>query len=213
MLINAGASLRRPTLVAARRILSRAPGAAAAAAAAPNPPPFHNDGGWRHPSRVHQLQLPHQLELPHHHEQRRFVHVEQRLQELGITLPPAAGPRANYDVVCHDESARVLYVSGHLPFLQDGTLMTGRITGDGDEANVEYGYKAARQAALNILGTLSDRLDGDLDRIEQIQKVFGIVQSGDGFRHQHLVMDGASDLFMEVFGDRVGYHARSAIGV
>ena len=98
--------------------------------------------------------------------------------------------------------------------------MTGKITGDDDDdnngangnTNVEHGYKAARQAALNIISTLSDRLDGDLDRIEQIQKVFGIVQSSDGFKHQHLVMDGASDLFMEVFGDKVGYHARSAIG-
>eukprot|EP00536_Pseudo-nitzschia_multiseries_P002670 jgi/Psemu1/283885/fgenesh1_pg.36_\ len=71
---------------------------------------------------------------------------------------------------------------------------------------------AARYAALNIVSTLKDRLDGDLDRIEKIQKVFGIVQSSEEFKHQHLVMDGASDLFMEVFGDKVGYHARSAIG-
>ena len=143
--------------------------------------------------------------------QRRFVHVEKTIEKLGITLPKPAGPRANYDVVCHDQDANVLYVSGHLPFENDGTLLTGKITGD-EGRDVEYGYKAARQAALNIVSTLSDRLGGDLDRVAKIQKVFGIVQSSDDFRHQHLVMDGASDVFMEIFGDDVGYHARSAIG-
>lgn len=143
--------------------------------------------------------------------QRRFVHVEENIKKLGITLPKPAGPRANYDVVCHDEDANVLYVSGHLPFENDGTLLTGKITGD-EGRDVEYGYKAARRAALNIVSTLSDRLGGDLDRVAKIQKVFGIVQSSDDFRHQHLVMDGASDVFMEIFGDDVGYHARSAIG-
>lgn len=143
--------------------------------------------------------------------QRRFVHVEKTIEKLGITLPKPAGPRANYDVVCHDQDANVLYVSGHLPFENDGTLLTGKITGD-EGRDVEYGYKAARQAALNIVSTLSDRLGGDLDRVAKIQKVFGIVQSSEDFRHQHLVMDGASDVFMEIFGDDVGYHARSAIG-
>lgn len=144
-------------------------------------------------------------------QQQRFVHVEKRMEELGIELPPPAGPRANYDVICHDEDANIMYVSGHLPFQNDGTLMTGKITGE-DGTDVEYGYKAARHAALNIVSTLSARLDGNLDRIEKIQKVFGIVQSSDDFKHQHLVMDGASDVLMEIFGDKVGYHARSAIG-
>ena len=152
-----------------------------------------------------------QQQPPQQQQQRRSVHVEERLKRKGIVLPDPAGPRANYDVVCHDEDANVMYVSGHLPFKPDGTLMTGRLTGD-EGKDVDYGYEAARHAALNIVATLSDRLGGDLDKIEKIQKVFGIVQSTDDFRHQHLVMDGASDLFMEVFGDDVGYHARSAIG-
>lgn len=143
--------------------------------------------------------------------QRRFVHVEKRLEELGITLPKAAGPRANYDVICHDEDANVMYVSGHLPFQQDGTLMTGKLTGE-EGKDVDYGYQAARNAALNIVATLQDRLDGDLDQVAKIQKVFGIVQSSEDFQHQHLVMDGASDVLMEIFGKDVGYHARSAIG-
>lgn len=143
--------------------------------------------------------------------QRRCVHVEKRMQELGITLPKAAGPWANYDVVCHDEDARVLYVSGHIPFQPDGTLMTGKLTGE-DGLGVEYGYQAARHVALNIVATLSERLDGNLDRVEKIQKVFGIVQSSPDFHDQHLVMDGCSDVLMEIFGKDVGYHARSAIG-
>ena len=133
------------------------------------------------------------------------------MKELGIELPKAAGPRANYDVICHDEDANIMYVSGHLPFQQDGTLMTGRLTGE-EGLDVDYGYQAARHAALNIVATLRERLDGDLDQIEKIQKVFGIVQSSKNFQHQHLVMDGASDVLMEIFGKEVGYHARSAIG-
>mmetsp|Transcript_9910 Transcript_9910/g.11048 ORF Transcript_9910/g.11048 Transcript_9910/m.11048 type:complete len:108 (-) Transcript_9910:1180-1503(-) len=78
--------------------------------------------------------------------------------------------------------------------------------------DVEYGYQAARHAALNIIFTLSDQLNGNLDRIAKIQKVFGIVQSSDDFREQHSVMGGASDVFIEIFGKDVGYHARSAIG-
>jgi len=146
-----------------------------------------------------------------HQQQRRFVHVEERIKELGITLPKPAGAKANYDVVCHDEEANVMYVSGHLPFQLDGTLMVGKLTGE-DDRDVDYGYQAARHAALNIVATLSERLNGDLDQIEKIQKVFGIVQSSDDFQHQHLVMDGASDVLMEIFGKDVGYHARSAIG-
>lgn len=162
---------------------------------------------------------------------RRYIHIENRIKELGITLPTAAGPRANYDVISYDEEARVMYVSGHLPFTpEDGTLMTGKITdGAGDDGkDIDYGYKAARYAALNIVSTVQDRLAKlgtgsnkgdttksagyDLDQIEKIQKVFGIVQSSDEFKHQHLVMDGASDVLMEIFGNKVGYHARSAIG-
>ena len=145
--------------------------------------------------------------------QRRFVHVEKRIKELGITLPKPAGPRANYDVVCYDEDANTMYVSGHLPFMEVGTLMTGKVTnGDDKGRDVDYGYQAAKHAALNIVSTLQSRLGGDLDKIEKIQKVFGIVQSSDDFKHQHLVMDGASDVLMEIFGDKIGYHARSAIG-
>jgi enamine deaminase RidA (YjgF/YER057c/UK114 family) len=161
--------------------------------------------------RQQQLQQQIQTTIP----SRRCIHVESRIKELGITLPKAAGPRANYDLISYDEESRVMYVSGHLPFtVEDGTLMTGKITGD-EGADIDYGYKAARCAALNIISTLSDRLGKlghDLDQIEKISKLFGIVQSHTDFKHQHLIMDGASDVIMEIFGDKVGYHARSAIG-
>eukprot|EP00751_Fragilariopsis_kerguelensis_P045058 CAMPEP_0170991426 /NCGR_PEP_ID=MMETSP0736-20130129/9108_1 /TAXON_ID=186038 /ORGANISM="Fragilariopsis kerguelensis, Strain L26-C5" /LENGTH=298 /DNA_ID=CAMNT_0011416625 /DNA_START=65 /DNA_END=957 /DNA_ORIENTATION=- len=147
---------------------------------------------------------------------KRWIHVENRIKELGITLPKAAGPRANYDVIQYDEESRIMYVSGHLPFKEDGTLMTGTLTTPGPRpAGVEHGYQAARHCALNIVSTLQFKLGKhgyDLDQIESIQKVFGIVQSHPDFKEQHLVMDGASDVLLEIFGEKVGYHARSAIG-
>mmetsp|Transcript_24159 Transcript_24159/g.59143 ORF Transcript_24159/g.59143 Transcript_24159/m.59143 type:complete len:197 (-) Transcript_24159:620-1210(-) len=139
---------------------------------------------------------------------RRWVHVEKRLEELGITLPAASSPRANYNIVCR-ASGNMMYISGHLPFQPDGTLMTGRIGENG--LDKDYGYEAARNAGLNIISTLKEQL-GDLDKVEQVVKVFGIVQSTDEFKEQHLVMDGCSDVIMEVFGEEAGYHARSAIG-
>jgi enamine deaminase RidA (YjgF/YER057c/UK114 family) len=141
---------------------------------------------------------------------RRFLHIEKRLEELGITLPAAPTPKANYNIICH-AAGNMMYISGHLPVQVDGSMLKGKIgPGTGGET-VEHGYTAARHAGLNIIATLKSQL-GDLDRVEQIVKVFGIVQSTDDFKEQHLVMDGCSDVIMEVFGKPVGYHARSAIG-
>ncbi len=105
----------------------------------------------------------------------------------------------------------MLYVSGHLPIQADGMLLTGVVGPDSGGHTVEKGYEAARHCGLNIVSTLKDQL-GDLDKVEQIVKVFGIVNSTTDFKHQHLVMDGCSDVLMEIFGKPVGYHARSAIG-
>jgi enamine deaminase RidA (YjgF/YER057c/UK114 family) len=93
--------------------------------------------------------------------------VEKRLEDLGITLPSPSSPKANYNIVCR-ASGNMLYVSGHLPFKPDGTLMTGRIGEDG--RGKEHGYEAARHAGLNIISTLKEHL-GDLDRVEQVVKV------------------------------------------
>jgi len=104
-----------------------------------------------------------------------------------------------------------MYVSGHLPIKADGELITGALGPDNGGLTVEEGYDAARHVGLNLIATLKKQL-GDLDRVEQIVKVFGIVNSHTDFKHQHLVMDGCSDLIMEIFDKPVGYHARSAIG-
>ena len=87
--------------------------------------------------------------------------------------------------------------------------MTGCAGADG--IDVDQGYAAARQCGLNIVATLKNHL-GDLDRVKQVVKVFGIVNSATDFKLQHKIMDGCSDVIMDIFDKPVGYHARSAIG-
>ena len=142
----------------------------------------------------------------------RGVHIEKKIEELDLTLPAAPAPKANYNIVCKVPDESTLYVSGHLPIKADGTLITGTLSPEGGGLSVEEGYEAARHCGLNIIATLKNHL-GDLDKVEQVVKVFGIVNSATDFKHQHLVMDGCSDVIMEVFDKPVGYHARSAIGV
>jgi enamine deaminase RidA (YjgF/YER057c/UK114 family) len=119
------------------------------------------------------------------------------------------GAKANY-VPCQ-RSGNLLYLSGHLPVSADGTLLKGRIGPEQGHKSVEHGYDAARQVGLNIIATLKEEL-GDLDRVEQVVKLFGIVQSHEDFKEQHLVINGCSDVLVEVFGKERGMHARSAIG-
>lgn len=135
-----------------------------------------------------------------------MVHTEKRIEELGIVLPPAPKPAANY--VPAQLSGNLLFLSGHLPTREDGSLFTGRI--ENDSQSIEHGYAAARQAGLNIIATLKQEL-GDLDRVEQVVKLLGLVQSTDNFHEQHKVMNGCSDVLVEIFGSR-GIHARSAVG-
>lgn len=99
----------------------------------------------------------------------RLVHVEKRLDELGIELPPPPSPKANYNIVCH-ASGNMMYVSGHLPIKVNGTLLTGRIGPASGGETIAHGYEAARHAGLNIISTLKKQL-GDLDRVEQVVKV------------------------------------------
>jgi enamine deaminase RidA (YjgF/YER057c/UK114 family) len=139
------------------------------------------------------------------HVTRPMVHIEKKLSELGIELPPPPKPAANYQPC--QRSGDLLYLSGHLPLNNDGSLQTGKITSE----TVDQGYQAARQVALNLIATLQNEL-GDLDRVQQVVKLFGIVQSTDDFHEQHKVMNGCSDVFVEVFGKERGFHARSAIG-
>ena len=134
--------------------------------------------------------------------------VEDRLREATLVLPPPGSPKANYQLVSRDGD--LLYLSGHLPSRADGTLVTGKL-GKGD-LTVEQGYEAASFAALNLLATVKEAV-GDLDRVEKVVKIFGIVASKDDFTEQHLVMNGASDVLSLALGQQVGgAHSRSAIG-
>ena len=99
----------------------------------------------------------------------RGIHIEKRIEELNITLPPPSSPKANYNIVCHT-TGNIMYVSGHLPIMADGTLLTGCVGPESGGNSVEKGYEAARHCGLNIVSTLKSQL-GDLDRVEQIVKV------------------------------------------
>ncbi|WP_343314506.1 RidA family protein [Brucella sp. BE17] len=132
--------------------------------------------------------------------------IESRLNNLGISLPEAAAPAANY--VPFAQSDKLLLTSGQLP-LENGKLIhTGQI---GDALTVSHGQAAARACAINVLAQAKAAL-GDLARIKRIVKITVFVASTPGFVEQHLVANGASDLFVEVLGD-AGKHARSAVGV
>jgi len=120
----------------------------------------------------------------------------------------APDAQANYNIVCWESPTR-LYCSGHVPARLDGSMVTGAIGAGG--LSLEQGQEAARWCALNLIATIQEQCGGDLDRVEQVVKLFGIVASKDDFTEQHLVLNGCSDVMMAVFEDR-GYHARSAIG-
>ena len=131
--------------------------------------------------------------------------IAQKLVELGIELPVAAAPAFQYVPVTMHE--RLAFVSGQLP-RRGESLVTGKVGGDVD---LEQGREAARLCILQALACLNQAL-GSLDRVERILKVTGFVASAPGFNLQPKVIDAASDLLVQVFGD-VGRHARSAIGV
>ncbi len=131
--------------------------------------------------------------------------IEQRLEELGIILPQPAGALANY--VSIRQVGDLLYVSGSGPLADGKPTYRGRV---GAEVSVEEAYDAARLTAINIIASLKVFL-GDLDKVEQFVKLLGFVASSDDFYQQPKVIDGASDLLIEVFGE-AGKHARSAVG-
>ncbi len=139
--------------------------------------------------------------------------IEQRLHALGLTLP--APLKAPAGVVLPFQFVRVrgsrAFISGHGPTKADGSLATplGKV---GRELSLEQGYHAARLTALAILGSLQRAL-GDLDRIAAWTHVFGMVNSAPGFNRQPSVINGFSDLVIEVFGADIGAHSRSAVGM
>src|SRR5918996_1148602 len=136
--------------------------------------------------------------------------IEDRLAELGLELPavfaPPPGAEFPFELVrVHDGLA---YVSGHLPVNGSEVLATGRI---GAELTLEEGYEAARRTALSVFASLRQEL-GDLDRVTEWVKALGLVRGGPGFDRPPAVVNGFTDLVLELWGD-AGRHARSAIGV
>ncbi|GLR47595.1 RidA family protein [Sphingomonas astaxanthinifaciens] len=132
--------------------------------------------------------------------------IDQRLAELGITLPTPAAPVASY--VPAVLSGNLLHISGQIAFAEDGSLITGRL---GDTINLERGQEAARRCGLMLLAQIKAAL-GSLDRVSRIVKLGVFVNSAGDFTDQPKVANGASDLMQDVFGD-AGRHARSAVGV
>lgn len=130
--------------------------------------------------------------------------IEQRLAELKIALPQAATPAANY-VSCV-RSGNLLYLSGQLP-ARDGKLAcVGKL---GESLSIEDGYEGAKLCAINLIAQIKATV-GDLDRVRRIVRLGGFVNSAPSFVDQPKVANGASDLFVAVFGD-AGRHARSAV--
>ena len=132
--------------------------------------------------------------------------AEARLKELGITLPPPPKEMAVYKLLV--QTGNLGYLSWHGPFLDDGSVMTGRL---GDDLTIEEGQKVARQVGLNLLATLQNEL-GSLDRVGRLVKSLALVNCTNDFFDQPAVINGFSNLFAEVFGEAAGIGARSAMG-
>jgi enamine deaminase RidA (YjgF/YER057c/UK114 family) len=132
---------------------------------------------------------------------------EERFQALKLQLPPAPKPVAVYRPVT--VSKGMAYVSGHGPVQLDGSLIRGRV---GAELSLEEGARAARQVGLAILATLRAEL-GSLDRVARVVKVLGMVNSAPDFLEHPRVINGCSELFVEVFGSEAGIGSRSAVGM
>ncbi len=130
---------------------------------------------------------------------------EQRLQALEITLPEVSPSIANY--VSAVRTGNLLFVAGHIPRNEDGAVITGKL---GENTSIEEGYEAARIAAISLLATLKSEL-GDLSRVKRVVRVFGMVNATPDFTGHSQVINGCSDLLVQVFGEN-GRHARAAAG-
>jgi enamine deaminase RidA (YjgF/YER057c/UK114 family) len=133
--------------------------------------------------------------------------AEARLKELKLTLPSPAKPVANY--VGAVRVGSLLFVSGHGPIRDGRPTLRGKL---GKDLSVEQGYQAAREVGLNLLSTVQVALSS-LDKVKRVVKVLGMVNSAEGFEDQPKVINGFSDLMVEVFGEAIGKHARSAVGM
>ncbi|WP_079415933.1 RidA family protein [Thiomonas intermedia] len=131
--------------------------------------------------------------------------IAQTLKDLGISLPPVSTPAAAY--VPFVQTGNLVFLSGHIA-KKDGKPWVGQLGTDMDTATAK---EAARAIAIDLLGTLQAAV-GDLERVKRVVKLLGLVNSAPGYTEHHLVINGASELIAQVFGER-GAHARSAFGV
>ncbi len=133
--------------------------------------------------------------------------ADQRFEETGLTLPPAPEPLGVYKPFLID--GKHLYISGHGPIQNDGSLICGRI---GDDMDMEQGKQAAQQVGLAILSTIKKNL-GSLDKVKRVIKVLGMVSCVSEFEKHPYVINGCSELFKKVWGDENGVGVRSAVGM
>ena len=134
------------------------------------------------------------------------MNPEDKLSELGIVLPEAAKPLASYVPSLH--TGNYVFISGQLPIRDGKLLYEGKVPVD---VSVEDGYEAAKLAAINIMAALKGEI-GNLSKVKRIVRLNGFVQSADDFTLQPKIINGASDLFVEIFGD-AGKHTRAVMGV
>jgi enamine deaminase RidA (YjgF/YER057c/UK114 family) len=134
--------------------------------------------------------------------------AEATLKTKNITLPTQSTPMANY--VSAVRTGNLLFLSGHGPVRTEGKPSArGKL---GKDLSTEQGYKVAREVGLSLLASTRTSL-GSLDKVKRVVKVLGMVNSAEGFQEQPKVINGFSDLMVEVFGEAIGKHARSAVGM
>ncbi len=133
--------------------------------------------------------------------------AEDKIKELGLKLPPAGKPLANY--VKYVRTGNLIFLAGHVPTKTDGTNITGKV---GKDLTIEQGYEAAKVTTLNLIATLKDALGGDLNKVKRIVKVNGYVNCLPDFTEQPKVINGCSDLLVQIFAEK-GKHARAAMGM
>ena len=133
------------------------------------------------------------------------MNYENKLKELGISLPEAKAPVGNY--VATKITGKLLFISGQISINENGELIKGKI---GKDLDTEAGYNAARRCALSIIAQVKKACNNDLSKIKSCIKLTGFVNSTDDFIEQPKVINGASDLIAEIFGD-AGMHTRAAV--
>ncbi len=140
------------------------------------------------------------------------MHVENHISDMGLVLPKSTGPAGKFTYIPWRRSGNLVFISGQLPKKETSSgefdIPKGKV---GAGISLEQAKDAAKHCGLNILGVLKDAIK-DLDRVMAVIKVDGFVNSVDTFTDHPLVMNGCSDLFVDVFGSEIGAHARAAVG-